>query len=440
MLKSLGLRKEFSLFLLIVTIGLVVRLFLAINLPIWADEAYSIWATQQSWISILNTSVDPVHPPGYYLFLKFWSLGGSHLIWFRLTSVIGFVINCVILWKFSILIYRKKFTALIPVLLYSFSGYFVIFDWQVRMYTLSLTFMFCALYLLQKKKIKSLLLINLISLFFDYACFWLVFGMMFIFSVQILFKKEQKPIILLAFIIPLGLFFEWFLLGSHLSSGILGIEWMAVYLKPTFNIPYFLGTHQNLYTTLPILLTSLWGMQLILLKQKKEDVLFFSLTLCGVSVYISTLIYSFISSKNVIFHLRSLEIVGLVLMLCMSYALVFFLEKKQYLFLIGVVTLVMINFFLVVNMHFSQPSKLVISYFPWKKVFQKIDKDSTSVVIQDISEPATPLLRWSLYYTISGKESLNFKPIKIVSKDEIDESISTCREFYRSFVMIYQCS
>ena len=54
---------------------------------LWADEASSVWFSRLSWYTILTQLCDP-HPPGYYLFLKLWSLPGANELWLRLPSLL----------------------------------------------------------------------------------------------------------------------------------------------------------------------------------------------------------------------------------------------------------------------------------------------------------------------------------------------------------------
>jgi len=41
---------------------------------------YTIWMTKFSWIEILSGYRDPVHPPGYYLFVKFLTIFSDNLL------------------------------------------------------------------------------------------------------------------------------------------------------------------------------------------------------------------------------------------------------------------------------------------------------------------------------------------------------------------------
>ena len=76
-------------------IGLLIPLTLTLvltlprfNQSLWSDEASSVWFSRQPITALLTTLCDP-HPPGYYLFLKFWSVFGTSEAWLRLPSLIA---------------------------------------------------------------------------------------------------------------------------------------------------------------------------------------------------------------------------------------------------------------------------------------------------------------------------------------------------------------
>lgn len=61
----------FSLSALFVTlIGLGFHLQAAWHQQLFGDEVHSLFFSQLSWLTLLRSPVEPVHPNGYYLFLK----------------------------------------------------------------------------------------------------------------------------------------------------------------------------------------------------------------------------------------------------------------------------------------------------------------------------------------------------------------------------------
>lgn len=162
---------------LIIFAGFILRLLLAYKLPIWHDEAYSIWASTTPLLNILRGITDPVHTPGYYLFIKLWSMFSFHLFWFRLSSLLFYIFNAILLQKLTRRIHRSL--PIFVLFLYACSGYFLIFDWQVRMYTLVVTLILISLniYIHAASQYRYLILftiVNAVGLYIDYA-FFLVF-------------------------------------------------------------------------------------------------------------------------------------------------------------------------------------------------------------------------------------------------------------------------
>ena len=51
----------------------LVTLFYAWRLNVWGDEAFSIQATKLSWAKMIELTAKDVHPPLYYISLKFWT-------------------------------------------------------------------------------------------------------------------------------------------------------------------------------------------------------------------------------------------------------------------------------------------------------------------------------------------------------------------------------
>ena len=133
-----------------ILVGFLSRFYLAFSTPIWHDEAYSIWASTTPLLRIISGITDPVHPPGYYIFLNFWSFPTTHLLWMRMSTLLFFIANALILYQIGKKI-RTPFYGFILIFMYVFSGYFIIFDWQVRMYTfIDTCILFSLLFLMEK--------------------------------------------------------------------------------------------------------------------------------------------------------------------------------------------------------------------------------------------------------------------------------------------------
>lgn len=406
-----------SVFSWLIILGVVTRLFLIYKLPLWGDEAYSIWATQQTWLGIINNSVDPVHPPGYYLFIKVWSLISDHLFWLRLSSFVAFLINLKLIKK---LFENNQDLQKIITFLYVFSGYFLVFDWQLRMYTPSLTLILASLLLQKQNKNIPLLFINTLGYFFDYAFFWYGASFTFFRIISELFKEKKisttSKINLSSFLI----FLTWLCFNPGLIfSGEKGIGWAVKYYDPLFHLPYFLGTHAFPWLSIFFIVLLSHGV-ITFFKKEKVDSVTEIIFISTCFLYSSTLLVSVLQIFK-IFHFRSLNIVPLMFLLAIGWSLRFFKKKNKKIFFL-ILLIYFINFIGAVIVHLSykddNAGKLIVHFFPWKYSFSQIlktnDINQKYISIKEIpTENIEYLYIWSFFYTAMGKETLGAKSIEV---------------------------
>ncbi len=416
-----GLKKIFNqrlrkrrLFFILLILGVAARLYLVFSLPIWGDEAYSIWASEASFLKILSGAVDPVHPPGYYIFLKLWSVFSNHLIWLRLSSVFFFVINVYFLYKIGLKTKDKIFSFFL-VFFYIFSGYFVIFDWQVRMYAGVTTLILISLFLLlnktDNKRLLLFTLVNAIGLYFDYGFFWYFIPLCFFLFFKMIFNKDKRcRNLFFSLILSLVVFFVWFpFFFRYYQKGILRVGWMRPYLSPLFFVPYFLGSHKNHIFTFLLLAMALFGLYIFWQGNRKSEI-FQIITFCAFFSSYLALLYSILISP--IFHIRSLQIVGLALVFLCSLVVYWLNKKKENYLVFFIIPLVLVNFFLTTRMFSKNPGQLLLQFFPWRKVRVRIEEDEINYVLfKRAKKLPTELLIWGLKYTLDGKETLFSKKI-----------------------------
>ncbi|MDO8551550.1 MAG: hypothetical protein Q7S03_02620 [bacterium] len=175
---------------LIFTFGLGARLYLTWVLPAWLDEIASIITAKAPVLKILEGVADPGHLPGYYLILKIYSSFSDHLFWLRTSSLLFFIFNVFLLRKIGEILKDRLFSLLL-IFLYVFSGYFIVFDWQARMYTGVSTLIFASYLLLLRKRILFFTLVNIIGRYFDYAYFWYFIPLAFYISWLFIINKTK---------------------------------------------------------------------------------------------------------------------------------------------------------------------------------------------------------------------------------------------------------
>lgn len=424
----------------IIFFGAILRLYLIINLPAWHDEIYSVWASTQSILNIASGISDPVHLPGYYLFIKLWSVVSDHFIWLRLSSLIGFVINSFLIYKLIHINSDQKF-GLVCLFCYVFSGYFIIFDWQLRMYTLSLTLILASFYLWQKihtwdKAALLFVVINNIGLWFDYTFYW-YFIPFFIYTI---FSKIKKPtafnkshmIALLASLVSCGgLVFYIFI---NFNAGSSGIFWMKNYAHPSFSIPYYLGAHQNILIGLLYFYMSILGFYLII-NSKTE--IFRKIFYFAFSSLLFTVIVS--SVWRIIFHIRSLQILGICIVIAIAHSIIRIYKLNKYASY-TILFIIFINNLFIFSTMYSRGSYYIVDYFPWKNIIQTIPKNVTNVLLIPDEKLPSPVFLWGLEYSLKGKETLGSKKFayKVITKNQLPSM--RCKELYNIYIGIYTCS
>jgi hypothetical protein len=426
------LLKSNKFFWALIGIASITRIFLIYELPLWGDEAFSAWAISQPILKILFNITDPVHPPGYYLLLKLWGLISNHLFWLRLFSFFAFLLNIFLLKK----LFSKKIDfQKIIIFLYAFSGYFLIFDWQVRMYTPALSLILLSLILHKKQKPFLVFFINIVGLFFDYAFLWYIlsYGITSVLLELFLNKKITKTT--KASLSSIGVFLIWISTNTSLiNSGQNGIGWAKPYLDPLFHVPYFLGMH--LFPVLAIVfgIVMLFGIKPFI-DEKNQEEWEEKLLLSSSFLYTTTLLPS-VLGIFLIFHIRSLQIIPFFFIFLIAKTLNF-LRKKHFKIFIILILLYGLNFYWSTRVHLTddknfRSGKLIVHFYPWKNTFSEFfaseNYDEKYMLIRDSSERSSDyFLFWSFIYTASGKETLGAKKIE-TKIDDYKNDLNGCEK------------
>ena len=344
------------------------RLYLVYTLPKWIDETFTVKSISMPFNYVLFNQFD-LHPPGYYLFLKLWSLINASLIWLRLSSVLLFIVNCLLLYKIGGKTVNKKYSYLL-VISYAFSGYSIIFDWSLRPYTGLCTLILGSFYLLtlpQTRKILfAFLILNAFGLYFDYGFIWYFCSLVIFIVYQTCESaKGKKTINLKYFLVPTigsACFYilVWgFQFISRFHEALAVVNWIRFYTSPSFIIHFFLGTAHGINAFFIVL-----GLQFIIgslyLLRKKQNVLFYFFPISSIMTLCFTSVFSVFISP--ILHVRNLQIVGLSVIII--YALCFYwLSEKKYLYAVVIALGIYVaNFFFIVNTIFNTPGRLLLKF------------------------------------------------------------------------------
>jgi len=271
-------------FVLILALGL--RL-IGINQSLWLDEAISANIAKLPIGEIVKSfSIGDFHPPLYYWFLDLWTkIGGSNVIWLRLSSILFSLVTIYFVYLIGNKIKNKKI-GILAALFLAVNPLFIYYSQELRMYSMVTMWLIIGFYFFikiknKKYKIKDLIIFNLMMA----LSFGTFYGSIFLiasFAIYFLIKKEWK----LFFLTNVGtglviLVLTPLLLIQIKNSRIMLVQvtnWALVLgkvnLKNLLLIPLKFGMGRiSFYPKIAYYLTgSLWSLILLIniLKNKKE--------------------------------------------------------------------------------------------------------------------------------------------------------------------------
>ncbi len=403
---------------------------------------YSIWAIGQPWSQVLGSEIDVVHPPGYYILLKAWLIVSDQLQWVRLLSLLASIGSLWMLVQIARLEARHNsdYAALQfwwPVA-YALSGFHLVFDWAGRMYALVSFLTLLQLWSVRKPVHPVVVgMIAAIGLMVDYGFFW-SYAMIWCLVAFMAWKdsKGRHLQTLIGMTVGAVPFVVWQLGRMELfQAGINGILWMKTSLSPTYFVPFFLGTHTNLWftaATVVIWAAVAWKLP----KAWKHSHLLWFWLVGSVVLIDATLLYSV--WKQPLFHPRSLQFVGLAV--SFYWAIVLCQPRWRP---IGLVVLMAST--LAIPLLFKNQAHLVlVEFYPWqqlrKSVMLHLEKQPQAHLFA-ISQPNTPspLLTKGLIYTLAGKEKVSQPPVTITELNQPNTDPS-CQNLWVRFVQIQSCN
>jgi len=424
-------------------IGLFGRLYIAVSVPIWHDEARSILTATAPLHSIATGELDPGHTPGYYVFLKTLFVISDHLLFLRLVTILLYIANFLLIYRFIKQVVNQK-AGFIAASFYALSGYFVIFDWQVRMYTPILSLMLLSLLYYQRisnrtnnKKWNWIIfsLINIAGLYLDYAYIWYLLPLLLISCYRYLYQgiesfKKSASII----VSSLSFFLLYPQVLNRLNQGMDSINWIKPYMSPSFSIPYFFGILQQGWFPAIICIATMILVVGVVQKNKNETISTI-MKICLISLIV-TLTCSIMGKP--LFHVRSLQIVGLSVSIITSYALSC-LNKKYTWIITASISIQALIFAYSIQTIIDNPGRALISYFPWKRIASQDLKQYAVIRYTDNTNSQDSLYIWSLDYTLSGKESYPYQSFIHQKSQPSEIEISSCTIIQRGLVDLYGC-
>ena len=207
----------------------LVTFFYASGLNVWGDEAFSIQATKLSYLRMIELTAKDVHPPLYYIFLKFWTgLFGYQEMTLRLMSMLFMFLAVVTLVLISYRYFNKKASIITGALL-SLSPFAIRIGLEIRMY--SMAFLFCTLFLwayLEYRNSKKNIFWLLMSIFGALSIYTHYYSVFMIITVVILdyinIRAGSEKLELVKFIK------NSVLVKVGLIMGVLYLPWLTTFL------------------------------------------------------------------------------------------------------------------------------------------------------------------------------------------------------------------
>lgn len=136
---------------LILVVGAGLRFYHNTDISLWHDEAFSALLVRYSWPEMMYRIGLDVHPPMYYIFLRFWHyIFGDSLLALRGMTIFFGVGTIVAAWGFVKQAFKNEKLALWTALLVAVNPFQVQYATEARMYTMGAFFAVLAAYFITR--------------------------------------------------------------------------------------------------------------------------------------------------------------------------------------------------------------------------------------------------------------------------------------------------
>lgn len=280
------------------------------NDSIWLDEAFSLSMIQQSFIDIIkNTAID-VHPPLYYMLLKFTLellkfCAGNNIIWTsKLISMIPIGILIIVSYKEVAKIFAKKTAFLFNIFILGMPQ-IMKYSIEIRMYSLGLLFvtLFYISYIKWEKEnankeLYKMIIFALLSAYTHYFAGVSVACIYFLILVEAIIRKDYKKLkrIVVSILAIFICYLPWIIIAIKQILTVKESYWIADITRNTikgfFKYPYMVNG--NIILTYVIKMFIIISILLILLRRKETNSKF---AIYGFFIPIMTIIIGIIASK-----------------------------------------------------------------------------------------------------------------------------------------------
>ncbi len=143
--------KKYFPIIIILIVGTLLRFYHNLNISLWHDEAFSALMIRYPWSEMFYRLGLDVHPPMYYIFLRFWhNVFGDSLLSLRGMSIFFGVGTIWAGWMFTKEAFKSEKAALWAALFIALNPFQLQYVTEARMYTMGAFFALLAGYFLAK--------------------------------------------------------------------------------------------------------------------------------------------------------------------------------------------------------------------------------------------------------------------------------------------------
>lgn len=196
----------------------------------WFDEVYTWHLSQKTIKEIFIGSAGDIHPPLFYILLKYWTYLFSDTVFsMRLLSVLLGVFSLVFIYKISIRILKSDYLVLFVFILYALSPLNIYYSQEVRMLNLNLFLCLGSVYFFLKYTESQVyrnglpyLLFSILAVYTHYFAFLVIFTQVLIVLYNYFRKKDAQllkryPVYIIAILI---MYVPWIpVMLSQVSKG-----------------------------------------------------------------------------------------------------------------------------------------------------------------------------------------------------------------------------
>lgn len=285
------LKKPAIIILVLAVLYTVARLWRLSDSCLWFDEIFSVHAAEHEWSSLFwFVAQDLIHPPLFYIVLKFWMiLGGDSVFWLRLLPVLFSIFAIFPFVRLGRELKLSTNVILLSLFLLAVNGALIKYTQTLRMYSMLMFLALVSMWLFARyfnrgKSFVPLVIVNILLVYTHY------FGWLFVITeiaALLVFQTiKWRRAAVMSFSLA-AVFLPWFIAiwqaaqqGSDLAQN---IGWQArpgAFQVFTFAIDviepfYFQASNIEpssiFLVSIPLLLISATGLVLYFINWKREE-------------------------------------------------------------------------------------------------------------------------------------------------------------------------